>query len=215
MPSAIDGSLPLDELLATTSSVISIRASMVRFGIGPDGGDEPKSASASHRNESPSNYVTRSTTSRSGGSTPTTGPLANWESLCMPRPCGSIRSLMEMGAPHGFSLIWCSPPSRIPRSGSTTGTFTSLGTSSCFAPTTDTGMSVSLLPSSQWSRSTHRPRNIGAPVAAQRGLGLNSETAVQRRWAVARLGVRMVAAALAVGAMLGPRRRRRRRGRCP
>lgn len=128
MPSAIDGSLGLDELL----SDYFVRDLHTRL-YGPvwdwpGGGGELKSTSAWPRSESLSSYGMRSTTLRFGGSTPTTGPRANWESLCMPRLCGSIRSPMEMGAPHGFSLIWCSPPSRSPRSGSTTGTLTSLGT---------------------------------------------------------------------------------------
>lgn len=49
------------------------------------------------------------------------GPVGNWVLLFMQTLCESIRSPMEMGAPQGFSLIWCTRRFRIPPSCSMTG----------------------------------------------------------------------------------------------
>src|SRR6478736_1756860 len=77
MPAAIDGSLPLDELL---------RDSFVRglhtwlygpSGTGPEGGDKPRSISVSRLSRSPSNCAPHLTPSATGGTTRTTGVLAS------------------------------------------------------------------------------------------------------------------------------------------
>lgn len=105
----------------TISSAISTRVCLVRYRTGPGGGDDVNSTSVLHRSRSPSRYATRSTPSRTAGCTPMIGPVGNWVLLFMQTLCESIRSPMEMGAPQGFSLIWCTRRFRIPPSCSMTG----------------------------------------------------------------------------------------------
>lgn len=123
MPTAVEGSLSLDELLSD-HFVRDLHARMfclVRYRTGPGGGDDVNSTSVLHRSRSPSRYATRSTPSRTAGCTPMIGPVGNWVLLFMQTLCESIRSPMEMGAPQGFSLIWCTRRFRIPPSCSMTG----------------------------------------------------------------------------------------------
>lgn len=105
----------------TISSAISTRVCLVRYRTGPGGGHDVNSTSVLHRSRSPSRYATRSTPSRTAGCTPMIGPVGNWVLLFMQTLCESIRSPMEMGAPQGFSLIWCTRRFRIPPSCSMTG----------------------------------------------------------------------------------------------
>lgn len=138
MPSALDGSLPLNELL----SDYFVRDLHARL-FGPvwnwagrwrrlelNIGVAPEQIAVELRNALD--------TIATGGNEPRTGRLDNWVSSCMPKPCESILSWTEMGAPQGFSLTSCSRKLRIPPSCSTTGTLTRRGISSCFGPTTDT-----------------------------------------------------------------------------
>lgn len=123
MPTAVEGSLSLDELLSDhfVRDLHARRVCLVRYRTGPGGGDDVNSTSVLHRSRSPSRYATRSTPSRTAGCTPMIGPVGNWVLLFMQTLCESIRSPMEMGAPQGFSLIWCTRRFRIPPSCSMTG----------------------------------------------------------------------------------------------
>lgn len=122
MPTAVEGSLSLDELLSDHFvRDLHARMCLVRYRTGPGGGDDVNSTSVLHRSRSPSRYATRSTPSRTAGCTPMIGPVGNWVLLFMQTLCESIRSPMEMGAPQGFSLIWCTRRFRIPPSCSMTG----------------------------------------------------------------------------------------------
>ncbi len=70
------------------------------------------------------------------------GPVGNWVLLFMQTLCESIRSPMEMGAPQGFSLIWCTRRFRIPPSCSMTGSSINCATSNYFAATTETDIAA-------------------------------------------------------------------------
>ena len=166
MPAAIEGSLPLDELLSDHfvrglhtrlygdiwARAGRSRTTEVNIGVAPE-------QIAVELRNALDNIAYR-------GRVQTIGLPANWESPCMPRPCGSIRSRTEMDVPQGFSPIWCSPPPRTPQSGSTTGRVENSATSTCSAPSTSTETPASSPLSSEYNRSNPKClcRDAGAHV---------------------------------------------------
>lgn len=139
MPAALDGSLPLDDLLSD-HFVRDLHTRLFRpiwewagrqRQLEGNIGVAPEQIAVELRN-------TLGTIAWRWEHT-ATGRHGSWGSSSTPRQSAFIRSWTETGAPHGFSPTSYSPPLRIPPSSNTIGISTSRVTSRCCAPSINIG----------------------------------------------------------------------------